>query len=500
MATKDQIDSAIGRINEVWSNPQARDGRYGNILKNLGVRGVRGLTLDLEFPWPVVAIAGTNGSGKTTLLQMCSAAYVKHGSETRNFKLGDWVRGALGNETPALADGASVTFGFWPAGLAPVDIPYRKEDTRWRYPRRNNPSRNVEFVGIASFAPRIERKDRLHVFKTQIGVQRSEDFSAELLRSLSSVLGRSYDEGRMNTVGLEQGTWEENLPQVRRGEFIYGEPHMGAGEQKIIRLLNSLEAIPAKSLILLEEPEITLHPDAQVGLAWYLMSLSYRKGHQIVVATHSTDLFETLPQQARLLLVRRPNGVDVVPRAPRLAAARELTGVAMANKVLIFVEDLAGKLFISEILRRFDRGLFNGASVIPVGNTDDVFRLTRSFREEGCRAIGVRDADIGDAPTLGVLSLPGNEAPESLLLSEENIRNCDEGALDGITLAFDRSRAAGHGKAGSARAKAILPALASEMGFDVEKLSDRLVDTWIRSNPTASQELVAKIHRALDTD
>lgn len=497
MATKEQIEAAIARIDEVWGNARARDGRFGNILKNVGVHGVRGISMDLEMPWPVVAIAGTNGSGKTTLLQVCSSAFVKPGSEVRNYKLGDWVRGALGNETPAVSERASVSFGFWTAD-APIVIPYQREQTRWRYPRRNNPSRNVVFVGIANFAPRIERKDRLHVFRTQIAVRGSQIFTPELLQSISTVLGTTYDEGRMNTVGLAQGTWEENLPQVRRGPYIYGEPHMGAGEQKVIRLLQVLEAVPAQSLILLEEPEITLHPDAQRGLAWYLMSLSYRKGHQIIVATHSTELFESLPQQARLLLVRRPGGTEIVPRAPQLAAARELSGVAMANKILILVEDVAGKVFLSEILRRRARNIFDGCSIVPVGNTNDVYKLTAAFRREGCRTIGIRDPDIGDAPAEGILSLPGNAAPETLLLEQTNINACNDASLDGITLAFDRARAAGHGRAGSAWAKAVFPALASAMALDEHRLADRLIDTWIRSHPNETTALVDAIQHVLN--
>lgn len=497
MATKEQIEAAIARIDDIWGNAPARDGRFGNILRSVGIHGVRGISMNLEIPWPVVGIAGANGSGKTTLLQICSAAFVKPGSEVRNYKLGDWVRGALGNETPAVSERASVSFGFWTNDM-PVVIPYQREQTRWRYGRRNNPSRNVIFVGIANFAPRIERKDRLHVFRTQIAVRGSQAFTPELLQSISSVLGTTYDEGRMNTVGLAQGAWEENLPQVKRGAYTYGEAHMGAGEQKVIRLLQMLEAVPSRSLILLEEPEITLHPDAQRGLAWYLMSLSYRKGHQIIVATHSTDLFETLPQQARLLLVRRPGGIEVVPRAPKLAAARELSGITMANKALILVEDVAGKTFLSEILRRRARDLFDGCSIVPVGNTNDVYKLTDAFRAEGCRAIGIRDPDIGDAPAEGILSLPGDGAPETLLLDQFNIQACDETSLDGIALAFDRARAAGHGRAGSAWAKAVFPALASAMSLDQERLADRLIDTWIRRHPDETAHLVAAIQRALD--
>lgn len=497
MATSSQIAAAVARIDDAWNNAQARDGRFGNVLKNVSVHGVRGMSLDIELQWPVVAIAGTNGSGKTTLLQLCSAAYAKPESEVRSYKIGDWVRGALGNETPAILDDAKVGFGFWNSE-PPIVIPYQRTETRWRYPRRNNPSRNVTFVGIASFAPRIERKDRLHVFRTQIALRGTEAFSASLLQSVSGVLGATYDEGNMNTVGLAQGTWEEHLPQVRRGQYTYGEPHMGAGEQKVIRLLQALELVPPRSLILLEEPEITLHPDAQRGLAWYLMSLSHRRGHQIIVATHSSDLFETLPQQARLLLVRRPSGTEVIPRVPKLAAARELSGFALANKVLVLVEDVSGKVFLSELLRRFARSLFDNCSIVPVGNTDDVYRLTATFRDGGCKAVGIRDPDIGDEPAAGIFSLPGNAAPESLLLHADNIAACEATTLNGVSAAFDIARAAGHGKAGSALSKAIMPALASAMGLEPERLTDRLLEAWLRTHEEEARQFVLTIQQAVD--
>ena len=143
MATEADIAKEVEDISEVWGNPAARNGLFGNILKSVHVEAVRGMAANLEFSWPVTAIAGTNGSGKTTILQLCSAAYIKPGGG-RNYKIGDWVRTALKDETPAFGAESSVTFSFW--NDAPVlPIPYRKDRTRWDYPRRNNPERLVQF-------------------------------------------------------------------------------------------------------------------------------------------------------------------------------------------------------------------------------------------------------------------------------------------------------------------------------------------------------------------
>lgn len=494
MANAAQVESEIAKINEKWANPAARNGLFGNILKSIEIACVRGISEKIEFSWPITAIAGTNGSGKTTVLQMCSAAYVGQ-QGGRIYKLGDWVRSALGGETPAFNEKSLISFSFW-NDHPTLTIPYQKERTRWGYPRHGNPARHVDFFGITTFAPRIERKDRTHVFKSKLEVKASKKFNPELLESISTVLGVPYPEGSMHQVGLPKGVWSDYLPQVKRGEHIYGEPHMGAGEQKVIRLIQALEAVPSGSLILLEEPEITLHPDAQRGLGWYLMSVARRKGHQILIATHSDALFETLPPEARVLLVRTKQGVTAVHKPPAITAARELSSTVRTNKDLILVEDVVGQSFLKEILRRYDSKILSNSSIVPVGNTDDVYRMVSRFRSEGVRAIGVRDPDIGNAPNKGVFSLPGNLAPESLLLEQANIDNAEE-LLHGIGDAFDRAKIAGLKLAGSKWAKQVFQALAEEMRVSSEMLSDRLTLTWLGNNRDKAQALVEEMKNEL---
>jgi len=433
MATPSEITKEISGLNEIWENPMARNGLFKNILKSLQVDAVRGITTKLDFLWPVTAIAGTNGSGKTTLLQLCSAAYVKPGGG-RNYKIGEWIRAPVKEETPAFGEGSRVSFSFWDDSPI-VPIPYLKERTRWDYPRRKNQERLVQFFGISTFAPRIERKDRLHVFRSQIEIKNTAPFDQNLLSSMAKVLGVVYESGTMHTVGLDKGDWRDDLPLVARGIYNYAEPHMGAGEQKIIRLMRALEALPRCSLILLEEPEITLHADAQRGLAWYLMNLAKRGGHQIILTTHSSDLFEALPEQARVLIVRRRTGVDVIPRAPVISAARELSSAVKTNKDLILVEDLVAKSFLTDIMKRFDKTLLQSSSIAPVGNTHDVYRLVQTFRSEGIRAIGVRDPDVGAATAKHIFSLPGDMAPEELLLTSTNIAAAEK-YRNGLAEAF----------------------------------------------------------------
>jgi predicted ATPase len=52
------------------------------------------------------------------------------------------------------------------------------------------------------------------------------------------------------------------------------------------------------SLILLDEPETSLHPGAQKRLIAFLLEQIRTKHLQIVISTHSPTIVETLPQNA----------------------------------------------------------------------------------------------------------------------------------------------------------------------------------------------------------
>lgn len=499
MASKADVDSARQRLEEIWGNPPARDGRFGNCLKTVTVKDIRGLSVALEFQWPVSAIGGVNGSGKTTVLQVCSAAYSAHGSGRRHYTLGRWIGPALTGETPPIATTAEVAYSFWDATPGLV-VPYQVARKRWGYPRRGNPERNVSFVGITAFAPRIEKLDRTHQNRARLNILETTTFDPRTVESVSRVLGSPYDAAALHTVSVAAADWRDYIPQLTRGDDHYTEAHMGAGEQKIIRLVQFLENLPEKSLVLLEEPELTLHPDAQFGLAWYLMTLARRKGHQVLIATHSPHIFEALPREARVLLTRDTRGVEVLHGVSQLSAARELSSSVRSNRDLVFVEDVVAVRFLTEIWRRYDQELSRDATIIPIGSATDVQRMVTRLRSQGVRCVGVRDPDQGDDVGHGLFSLPGDASPEALLLEGDNLER-GERLLAGVKAAADLARVVGYGYTGSEAAKRVFSGVASGMAIEPELVADRLTLAWL-SEPdcaAAAQRLVAAIRAALDS-
>lgn len=81
---------------------------------------------------------------------------------------------------------------------------------------------------------------------------------------------------------------------------------MGSGIEQFIILLWILKFSNDK-IILLDEPEISLHPKAQIRLIELLIEVTKEK--QIIVATHSPYLFKDFTKIiASILIFRKENG------------------------------------------------------------------------------------------------------------------------------------------------------------------------------------------------
>jgi predicted ATPase len=500
VTTELDVVQARQRIDSVWENPPARNGRFGNALRSVTVSNIRGLDATVEFGWPVTAIGGPNGCGKTTLLQVCSAAFTKHGSGRRNYTLGRWIGPALLGESPPITPPARIAYSF--ADDTPsLDVPYQVERKRWGYPRRENPERHVEFVGIADFSPRIERQDRTHQNRARLHIHSTTNSDPRIVESISRILGSNYDASAHHRVSIQNAKWVDEIPQLTRDGYRYTESHMGAGEQKVVRLVHQLERIPERSLVLLEEPELTLHPDAQYGLAWYLMALASRRGHQVIFATHSFHMFEALPKAARVLLTRDKAGVAVLHGVHHLSAARALSSSVRSNLDLVLVEDEVAEHFLKEIFRKFSAPLLAATRIVPIGNFVDVQRMSDRFRHQGVRCIGVRDPDQAGNPAKGLFSLPGGQSPETLLLDPQNIARAEH-FIHELGKAYDRAQAYGLGYSGAERAKRVFRALCSELYLQQEVVTDRLTLAWLAAEESqlACQDLVKGIQTIFESE
>jgi len=185
-------------------------------------------------------------------------------------------------------------------------------------------------------------------------------FTAIELQHISTILGKKYVSGKF----VKHKLFEEWGYSVifETASYSYSEAFAGSGEMAVVKLV--LEVLGAKeySLILLDEPEVSLHPGAQKRLKQFLLEETRRKRLQVVISTHSPSIIEELPPNAIKVFSLLPSGkFNVKNEITPDEAFYHLEQTNPARKTII-VEDLLSKQIIDGVLRELGQAtasLFN---------------------------------------------------------------------------------------------------------------------------------------------
>ena len=94
---------------------------------------------------------------------------------------------------------------------------------------------------------------------------------------------------------------------------------VGFGVSQVLPVLVLLYYVPEGSIVLMEQPEIHLHPSVQSGLADVMLAVAGRRNLQIIVESHSEHLLRRFQRRAaegdadssdlKLYFVNNDNGV-----------------------------------------------------------------------------------------------------------------------------------------------------------------------------------------------
>ena len=117
---------------------------------------------------------------------------------------------------------------------------------------------------------------------------------------ISDITGKKYSEIRL----IEHSLFENRsyTAILKSQDLVYSEAFAGSGEFAVVMLVRKIISAEEKSLIILDEPEVSLHPGAQIKLMEFLSQETIKKHHQIVIGTHSKLIIERLPPEAIVLL------------------------------------------------------------------------------------------------------------------------------------------------------------------------------------------------------
>lgn len=181
------------------------------------------------------------------------------------------------------------------------------------------------------------------------------NLSTEELKEMSKILGREYTEG----IIIEHKFFHNwGISVIFRTDHLgYSEAFAGSGEVSVATLVHKIINAENNSLILLDEPEVSLHPKAQKQLKKFLLKEIKRKKHQVVISTHSPNIIEDLPPSSIKVFSQLPNGKMHVGDKSFPAEAFYFIGQKQDNKKTLIVEDPLAKEIIDSIIESMGVGV-----------------------------------------------------------------------------------------------------------------------------------------------
>ncbi len=135
----------------------------------------------------------------------------------------------------------------------------------------------------------------------------------------------------------------------------------------VIQLVKKIEEATDYSLILLDEPEVSIHPGAQEKLKEYLLEATKRKKLQMIISTHSPILIRDMPLEAIKLYITNSQGkFEVKENVDYREAFYDLED-CVSDKKVIFCEDFAAKNLVECVLKKMDKSQYFDVEYSPGG-------------------------------------------------------------------------------------------------------------------------------------
>ncbi|ACY20734.1 ATPase [Gordonia bronchialis DSM 43247] len=193
------------------------------------------------------------------------------------------------------------------------------------------------------------------------------ELSGDTKKWAEVILGRSYSSIRVieHRYFRLSGGWTVLL---KSNDISYSEAFAGSGEFAAVMLVMRMLSAPQSSLILLDEPEISLHPAAQNALVEFLMFAAKTRLHQIVYATHSPDMVRALPSNAiKVLTIRDDDSmVDIPTQSSSPRVAFESLGAAY-DRLTVVVEDRVAQALVKKAIANTSSAPLVNVDYIPGG-------------------------------------------------------------------------------------------------------------------------------------
>lgn len=358
-------------------------------IENL--RGVRDLKFEVPEKKGVYLLAGTNGSGKTTLLtcleRICENMALRYGFSTSS------------NETPCdSAKQAVITY----ESDQGQKVIITKAAERWS-PTPKNGSEIMRKLGFES--TRFIQATPHRISYPQIEIRKGNLVSAP--EEIKDAMQYIFDEDKFThlkilTGGARKNKTHFNVFVIENDGIFYSEKNFSNGELAILRLVERFHFSNPddKSLVLIDEAELALHPKAQHKLFQYLKKNAEEKNLVVICSTHSVTLLRNCEKENIILLQKEGKDITVVtPCYPALAIGVLDLSIYVMDDFMFFVEDTCAKLFLDKMIEFYHQKKREPATArhltIPVGGYLETARMAERVQMKlgGTTVYAVLDQD-----------------------------------------------------------------------------------------------------------
>ena len=151
------------------------------------------------------------------------------------------------------------------SGASPLDVGWRGER-----------------VVDAMLSARARKEERN--LRPKARIRSFEEMIAYWLKELNLI--HSF---RVREIGNDSNLYRVEVQKSKKGPFVL-ITDVGFGVSQILPILVLLYYVPEGSLVLLEQPEIHLHPSVQSGLADVIIYVAKHQNVQVIVESHSEHL------------------------------------------------------------------------------------------------------------------------------------------------------------------------------------------------------------------
>lgn len=317
----------------------------------------------------VTAIFGTNGCGKSTILHALACLYRpvscigEKNYFTRFFK----------KENKVNWTGSKLVAHLTQNNLSKI-VQHEKKRDRWTPRINKRPQRDVVYVGISSCVPDIENAT-ITTSSFHMGEEETVKTRNEIIASASNILNFDYEDYHKAICK------NKKYKKVRRNSVInYSSLSMGAGEQRLFSLLETLYSMPPESLLLIDELDLTLHTLALKKLVREMVKVANKKNLQIVFTTHREELaFEKNINIRHIWNASDGSQTFVLDHTTPDCLSR-LTGES--GKIIeIYVEDQLAEYIVREVVR--NNNLLQYTSIHRFGAVRNAFVVAAALDIQG---------------------------------------------------------------------------------------------------------------------